>query len=177
MDIENRDDLVLIKSTFHRDTRGDFKKYWSLKDMKIAGESQHFKEFYLSTSKKNVIRGMHFQTGRWAHDKLVLCIEGAVDDVVIDLRKESKTYGKVYSFKLSPGDWDALFIPKGFAHGFKSLKDNTVMLYHVTTEYAQENDTGVLFSSIGFDWGEVDFDLISERDKNLPKYEFGLTYL
>lgn len=161
------DDLVLIKSFSAQDLRGTFNKFW-MHSSDTAFAEVDFKEAYYSRSKKNVIRGMHFQSPPYDHDKLVVCLQGSVIDVILDLRKNSNTYLEHRSFKLDPGSNDAVFIPKGYAHGFKALSDETLMLYMVSSEYNPKYDSGILYSSFGFDWGEIDVGLISERDKGFP---------
>lgn len=127
----------------------------------------NFVEHYYSLSKKNVIRGMHLQVGEDAHDKLVNVARGKVMDVVLDVRKDSPMYGKYIQFILSEGSGDALFIPKGCAHGFLSLADDTMTVYRQTTEYAPKNDKGILWNSFGLDWGVLN-PIISKRDLEFP---------
>ena len=118
-------------------------------------------------SNKDVVRGMHFQTQPDDHDKTVTCVQGAVLDVVLDLRKASKTYKQVFSTELNAQNKQVLVIPKGCAHGFLSLQDNSMMFYKVSTVYSPVNDKGILWSSIGFDW-PVANALVSERDQSHP---------
>jgi dTDP-4-dehydrorhamnose 3,5-epimerase len=131
------------------------------------GISFDLKESYFSLSKKDVIRGMHFQTPPHQHAKVVFCPQGAILDVIIDLRKDSATFQQFYSQELSAENHKAYYIPEGFAHGFKSLTDDAITYYLVSSEYSQQHDTGILYNSFGFDWG-VDNPVISERDSSFP---------
>ena len=95
---------------------------------------------------------MHFQLPPHDHEKLVYVPKGSVLDVIIDLRKKSKTYKQHICVKLSDKNKKSIFIPKGLAHGFKSMKDGTVTIYNVTSEYSADFDSGIKFDSFGFDW-------------------------
>lgn len=131
------------------------------------GLATDFKEEYFSTSIKNVLRGMHFQTPPADHVKLVTCLEGAVKDVIVDLRKSSATFGKHCAFELSAEKANMLYIPRGLAHGFLTLSERAIMLYNVTSVYSPKNDKGVLWSSCGIDW-QCDAPIISARDQSHP---------
>jgi dTDP-4-dehydrorhamnose 3,5-epimerase len=122
------------------------------------------RESYFSVSKKNVIRGMHFQLPPHDHEKLVYVPFGSIIDVVVDLRKKSQTYMEFISIELSADNRKSIFIPKGLAHGFRSLEDNTITVYNVATEYDSKSDKGVKFDSFGFDW-KTDAAIMSIRDK------------
>lgn len=152
------------------DDRGSFVKTFHETTLKEYGIQFDLKESYFSLSKKGVIRGMHFQTPPHHHAKIVFCPQGAILDVIIDLRKESKTYGQYHATELSAKNNKAYYIPKGFAHGFKSLTDNAITYYLVSSEYSKEHDTGILYNSFGMDWG-VDNPIISDRDLSFPRLE------
>ena len=96
-----------------------------------------------SKSKKGVLRGLHFQT-KYAQDKLVRVTRGAVYDVAVDLRKNSKTFGKYFGLVLSEENKKMFMVPKGFAHGFVTLEDNTEFMYKVTDYYTPEYDSGII---------------------------------
>ena len=121
-------DLILVKNKSFKDNRGYFKELLLEKNLK-----KKFPFLVMSFSKKNVIRGLHLQT-RNSQGKFVSVIKGKIFDVVIDLRKKSKTFGKVYSCVLSEKNSNSIFIPAGFAHGFQSLEDNSQILY-LSTQY------------------------------------------
>ena len=106
---------------------------------------------------------MHFQRPPYDHNKLVFVSKGAITDVIVDLRKKSSTYLKTYYVELSSKNNLGIFIPKGFAHGFKSLTEDTQVNYYVDSVYNRENDTGILYSSIDYDWN-ISKPIISKRD-------------
>ena len=166
------DSVLLIEMPKFDDERGSFTKYFDEKSFAEAGIRSCFKESYFSVSNKDVIRGMHFQVPPEDHEKLVSVSYGAVMDVVLDIRKDSSTYGKTESLVLSAENHYALYIPKGFAHGFKSLQDGTVMNYLVATTHSPEHDRAISWNSIGFDWG-IEKPVMSKRDQEaLPLNEF-----
>lgn len=159
--------LLNIKPDVFEDNRGAFIKTFHFDLFKSFDFQVDWKEEYFSISNKNVLRGMHFQIPPYEHDKIVTCIEGKVLDVVIDLRKNSLTYNSIFSVELSSENKTMLLIPKGCAHGFLSLVDNSIMYYKVSTVYNAESDHGILWDSIGFNW-PVKSPIISERDKKHP---------
>lgn len=148
------------------DNRGSFIKTYQSKWLKEKRLCFDLREQFFSVSKKGVLRGMHFQLPPYSQDKIVTVLHGRVRDVVLDLRKNSKSYGKYDVIELAAGR-SMLFIPDGCAHGFLSLEDNTIMLYNVTSEYSREHDTGINYDSFGYLWGDEDF-IISEKDRSLP---------
>lgn len=155
------------------DARGVFVKTYHEDSLLQAGIRFELKESYFSLSKKDVIRGMHFQTPPHQHAKIVFCPQGAIMDVIVDLRKGSPTYGQHYAQELSAANHKAYYIPEGFAHGFKSLTDDAITYYLVSSMYSQPNDTGVRYDSIGYDWG-VKTPVISQRDLSFVAMgEFG----
>lgn len=145
------------------DARGTFVKTFHGTTLQNAGMNFTLRESYFSLSKKDVIRGMHFQLPPHDHCKIVFCTQGAILDVMVDLRRNSPTYGQHYSYELSAENHKAFFIPEGFAHGFKSLTDDAITYYLVSSEYSAPHDTGIMYDSIGFDWG-VQEPIISARD-------------
>lgn len=149
------------------DDRGDFVKTFHETSLRANGIDFNLKESYFSTSYKDVIRGMHFQTPPHQHAKIVFCPQGRILDVILDLRKNSATYGQYFAHELSAENRMAYYIPEGFAHGFKSLEDHSITYYLVSSEYSQNHDTGILYNSFGFDWG-VEKPIISERDLSFP---------
>lgn len=155
---------------FHaQDERGSFTKSFHRQTLEAHQLNGDFRESYFSVSSPGAIRGMHFQLPPHDHQKLVYCNAGALLDVVLDLRKGSPTYGKTASFELSGENHKALYIPTGIAHGFKAVKENTMMTYLTGTEYAPEHDAGIRFDSFGFDWSEPR-PIVSERDRRFPKF-------
>ena len=159
--------LFLIKPKKFEDERGKFVKTFHLDTLKKNGLNGDFVESYYSISKKNVLRGMHFQTPPYDHEKLVYVPYGSVLDVIVDIRKGSPTYGVCVSQVLSASNGQIFYIPKGCAHGFLSLEDNSNVTYMQTTMHAPNNDGGINYDSFGFNWN-ADDAIISERDQALP---------
>jgi len=106
---------------------------------------------------------MHFQVPPHAHSKLVYCVHGAVHDVVLDLRKDSPTFGQSAGMELSAENRHIVLIPVGFAHGFRSLTAGSCMIYKTDAVYAPDHDTGIRWDSFGYAWG-IEAPLLSERD-------------
>ena len=122
-------------------------------------------ESFLTRSRSNVLRGMHYQTGIASHDKLVSCVKGRVLDVIVDVRPESSHFNKPYSIELSESSNTLVFIGKGYAHGFLSIDDDSWMMYFTSTVHCPDLDKGVLWSSINFEW-PIERPVISKRDSN-----------
>lgn len=164
--------LVVIEPTVFGDNRGFFMESYSKKDFEEIGLNMEFVQDNHSKSKKGVLRGLHFQT-KHTQGKLVRVIRGAVLDVAVDLRKESKTFGKWCAVELTEENKKLFYIPEGFAHGFLTLEDETEFQYKCTDYYAPEFDSGVLWSDsdIGIEWNFEKYGLnkneilLSEKDK------------
>ena len=164
---ETKIEGVYIISNFNAsDNRGVFVKTFNKEA--FAGNKIDFeiRESYFSVSSKNVIRGMHFQLPPHDHEKLVYVPQGEIIDVVVDLRKNSNTFKECISVKLSSENRKSIFIPKGCAHGFKALTDNTITVYNVASEYNSSSDSGIRFDSFGFNW-DVENPIVSDRDNSL----------
>ena len=153
----------IITQPSSQDARGTFVKTFHESSLIEHGIYFSLMESYFSLSKKDVIRGMHFQLPPWQHSKIVFCPQGAILDVIVDLRKDSPTYRQYYATELSAANHKAYFIPEGFAHGFKSLTDDAITYYLVSSEYSKEHDTGIRYDTIGYDW-QVKEPIISVRD-------------
>ena len=156
--------VKLIQQFRADDDRGSFVKSFHRSSFSEAGIEFELAESFYSTSKKNVIRGMHFHNPPFDHAKIVFCTQGSILDVALDLRQASSTYGHYVAKELSTEDHNALFIPKGFAHGFLSLSDDSTAFYFVDGEYVASADDGILFSSFGMPWPVDDF-VVSPRDQ------------
>lgn len=166
----NIEGLFKIKTNVIKDDRGSFQKIFNRTYFRNNGFNYDFKEFYFSISKINTIRGMHFQTPPHNHVKIVYVSYGSIIDVVVDLRKESTSFGQIFSTKLEHLSGILLYIPSGLAHGFKSLMDDTIVNYAQTSCYSKENDHGILYNSIDFDWKIAD-PIISKRDLRFPSFQ------
>lgn len=156
--------VYIINNFVAQDERGTFVKTFNKQNFENDGLTFEIRESYFSISQKDVIRGMHFQLPPSDHEKLVYVPIGSIIDVVVDLRKKSLTYKKFISVELSATNRKSIFIPKGLAHGFRSLEDNTITVYNVGTEYDSSSDQGIQFDSFGFDW-YADEVIMSSRDK------------
>lgn len=169
--------LTIIELKTFEDSRGRFTKIFTDNFFQAHNLDLTIKESYYSISHKDVIRGMHFQTPPYDHVKIVYVPQGRIIDVVLDIRKNSPTYGKYFSIELSAINGKVLIIPKGLAHGFKSLEDNTNVTYMQTTCYAPDNDIGIHYDSFGFDW-EVTNPKLSDRDLSFqPLDEFDSSFI
>ncbi|NUU99645.1 dTDP-4-dehydrorhamnose 3,5-epimerase [Marinitoga sp. 1154] len=160
--------IYLIKTNFFKDFRGVFNKVFNYNIFKKSGLNSEFKEFFYSISQKNVIRGMHFQIPPYEHEKLVFVSNGSIIDVVVDIRKNSNNFGKFFEIKLYSEKNIAIYISKGFAHGFLSLEDNTIVNYLTTSIYSKEHDFGIKWNSFGYNWN-VEHPIVSERDDQFPE--------
>jgi dTDP-4-dehydrorhamnose 3,5-epimerase len=158
--------LAVLKLRVHRDTRGEFIKTFHANFFASQGMDFHPREQFFSVSKKNVLRGLHFQLPPSDHSKLVFCTAGRVLDVVVDLRRSGR-FGEVYSRELSAENFEALFIPKGCAHGFLALEEGSAVFYLTDAVHDAERDAGILWSSIRFDWGIAE-PIVSARDAGFP---------
>lgn len=162
--------VQIIECFYSFDIRGAFIKIFNREDFQYMNIDMQYAETYYSISKKDTIRGMHFQVPPYEHNKLIHVIHGSVIDVIIDLRKNSPTYKQFISIQLTGNKPKAIYIPKGFAHGFKTLEDNTLMLYNVSSIYKKEYDKGIRWDSIGYNWNTED-PIISEKDRNFNTLE------
>ncbi|WP_166243654.1 dTDP-4-dehydrorhamnose 3,5-epimerase [Paenibacillus turpanensis] len=157
----------LIRPKSSNDARGQFVKTFHHYEFNHHGIDFQLREQFYSISHKNVLRGLHFQIPPCQHLKLVSCIQGKILDVVVDLRRGTSTYGQHQLFELSGENKEMLLIPIGFAHGFLSLEDNSVMLYNVSSEYSRDHDKGIHWRTAGIDW-PADNPIVSERDEGFP---------
>jgi len=158
--------VFLYSPTVIEDSRGSFME--SYRSEWFTGVK--FIQDNEAVSKKGVVRGLHFQRPPYVQTKLVRVIEGEILDVIVDLRKSSETFGKVFSVKLSAYNKLQLLVPKGFAHGYATLSDSATVLYKVDQYYNKNYDTGIhpLSEALVINWGVS--PILSERDQNLPDY-------
>jgi len=157
----------LIKSDKFDDKRGSFTKTYHKNLFQEYDLDFLMKEQFFTVSAKDVLRGMHFQLPPYDHIKLVTCLTGCVLDVILDLRKSSKTFYQFETFKLSDDNAHILYIPSGIAHGFLSLEPNSSMLYSTSTVHEPKADCGIHWNSFGFAW-PCEHLIISERDQQHP---------
>ena len=163
--------LVIIDPTVFGDNRGYFLESYNEKEFKEVIGNVSFVQDNESKSSKGVLRGLHFQKPPFAQAKLVRCIEGKVLDVVLDIRKNSKTYGQHFTTELSGENKKQVFIPRGFAHGFLVLSESAIFAYKVDNTYAPEHDAGIRWNDpiVNIQWGLSESEvLVSNKDAQLP---------
>jgi dTDP-4-dehydrorhamnose 3,5-epimerase len=166
------EDVVIIEPKVHGDERGYFVETFRQDKLEaFLGFQVKFCQDNESKSSKGVLRGLHYQLAPAAQTKLVRVIQGRVLDVAVDIRKGSPTFGEYVSVELSAENKRQLFVPRGFAHAFVVLEDETVFAYKVDNYYSPENDRGISFndSAIGIEW-TMDTELLklSEKDMKQP---------
>jgi len=163
--------LILIKPKVFKDERGYFFESFNQEKFESIGIKEKFTQDNQSLSNKGIVRGLHFQAPPHAQGKLVRVIKGAVQDAVVDIRKNSLTYGKSYSVELSEENFLMLFIPPGFAHGFATLQDHTIFSYKCTDTYHPESEGGLAWDDREFaiDWA-VSAPILSEKDKKYQAF-------
>ena len=167
-------DCFLIEPQIFGDDRGYFFESFNQQRFKEnTGISLVFVQDNQSKSDRGVLRGLHFQSGEYAQAKLVRVIKGKVLDVVVDIRKDSETYGKKYATILSEENQRQLFIPRGFAHGFSVLEDDTIFTYKCDNYYNKESEGGIIYNDaeLNIDWMLNEDEIkLSEKDKTLPNF-------
>tara|TARA_A100001011_G_scaffold398047_1_gene501073 strand:- start:149 stop:670 length:522 start_codon:yes stop_codon:yes gene_type:complete len=158
----NLNGLKIFEDKVNVDTRGYLKELF--KKQKI---NKNFKFEFVSLSKKNVVRGLHFQIKK-PQAKFISVLSGKIFDVVVDLRKKSKTFGKTFSIILDSRKNTSVFIPVGFAHGFKSLKDNSIMLYACSENRYPKYERGLIWNDkdLKIKWPNRKKNILSKKDKN-----------
>lgn len=160
-------DCFEIVPVVRKNVCGALIKTFHVPTFKELNLSTDFVEEFHTISFKNVIRAMHFQLPPEDHIKLVYCAEGKVMDAVLDLRKKSPTYGKFHVVELDSEKGNMLYIPSGFAHGYRVLTERSVVIYKTTTVFSAKCDTGILWNSCGIDW-KISDPILAEKDKTLP---------
>jgi len=168
----NIEDLLLIKPNVFEDTRGYFFELFNSDEYKKAGLNFNFVQDNISKSQKGTIRGLHFQIGEYSQGKLCQVIVGNVLDVAVDIRPDSKTFGKHYSVELSSENHYQLWMPPGFAHGFSVLSKEAVFLYKCTNFYNKNNERAISFNDkeLNINW-KVETPVVSEKDKAAPSFK------
>ena len=164
-------DAFVLKPKVFKDDRGYFYESFNDKAFELlSGFKVNFIQDNQSISSKGTLRGLHFQKGDAAQAKLVRVTKGAAYDVAVDLRPDSPTFKQWYGVELSEENCLQFFIPRGFAHAFVALEDDTIFQYKVDNYYSNRNDGGVIWNDEDLDvtWPELKLEL-SEKDKNLPK--------
>ena len=166
-------DIIIIEPKVHKDSRGYFLESFRADKLEdFLGYKINFCQDNESKSSKGVLRGLHYQLAPYAQTKLIRVIKGKVLDVAVDIRKESPTFGKHIAIELSSENKKQLLVPRGFAHGFVVLEENTIFSYKVDNYYSSISDRGILFSDEDLDinWILDKSELIlSQKDRVQPK--------
>lgn len=164
--------LKIIKPKIFGDHRGYFFEPYNAQRFADFGIDVTFCQDNESLSHQHILRGLHFQRPPKAQGKLVRVVKGAVLDVVVDIRKNSATYGKHFRIELNEKNHLIFWIPEGFAHGFLTLEDNTIFQYKCTDFYAPETESGLLWndSSLGIEWG-IENPILSAKDLELQEFK------
>lgn len=164
-------DAFVLKPSVFEDDRGYFFESYNQKSFETAiGKKVDFLQDNQSFSSKGTLRGLHFQSGRAAQSKLVRVTKGAAFDVAVDLRPNSPSFKQWYGVELSEMNHLQFFIPRGFAHAFIALENDTIFQYKVDNQYSREHDGGILWNDdeLSINWPDLNLEL-SEKDRNLPK--------
>ncbi len=180
-------DVVIIEPKVHGDSRGYFVETFRADKLEeFLNYKINFCQDNESKSSKGVLRGLHYQLHPAAQTKLVRVIQGRVLDVAVDIRKNSPTFGQHVAVELSAENKKQLLVPRGFAHGFVVLEDDTIFAYKVDNYYSPENDRGIAFNdpSLNIDWILSHDELnLSDKDTKQPLlkdtndlFEFGVDY-
>ena len=168
----NLKDAYIIEPERLGDERGFFARTWCKQEFSINGLDSNLLQCSISFNiKKGTLRGMHLQLPPFAETKLVSCTKGAMYDVIIDLGPDSETYRQWTCAELTPENRQSLYVPKGFAHGFQTLKDNTEVFYQISESYAPDYARGVRWNDTTFniDWPEP-ISMISKRDQDYEDF-------
>jgi dTDP-4-dehydrorhamnose 3,5-epimerase len=171
----NLEGCFVLEPNIIKDERGYFMESFNENTFqKALGIKIHFVQDNQSFSTKGVLRGLHYQVGNYAQSKLVRVLTGEILDVAVDIRPNSKTFGKYFSTVLSVENQKQLFIPAGFAHGFLVLSDSATLYYKCDNFYSKESEGGIIYNdqTLNINWGEEQTNwIISEKDRNLPSLE------
>lgn len=168
------DGLLEISPRKFGDDRGFFSETYNEKSFAEAGVELTFvQDNHSYSSAKGVVRGLHYQLPPFAQDKLVRVTRGAILDVAVDIRKSSPTFGKWVALEVSAEKWNQILVPKGFAHGFITLVENTEVIYKVTDYYSPEHDRSIRFDdpAIGIEWPLPSSGVqLSDKDQKAPLF-------
>ena len=165
----------LIAPTIYKDKRGEFFEFYNQKSFeKLIGNRINFVQDNQSLSKYGVIRGLHFQSGPYAQAKLLRVLKGEVLDIVLDIRKDSPTFGQYNSVILNEENKHLLFIPRGFAHGFSVLSEEAIFAYKCDNYYHAASESGIIYNDkrLNIDWKiNQDEITLSPKDKELQTFD------
>ena len=171
----NEFDIKIVKTKVFKDFRGEFNKVWLSNVLEKEGIINA--ETYFSSTKKGILRGLHHQEGETAQGKFLTCLSGKILDIAVDLRKDSSTFGRVFTHKLSAFSGEAIHIPAGFAHGFFSIEDSIIVNF-CDREYSPENEVCINWRSIQ-ELQDLEVTGVSEKDElglSLKEYLSGYNH-
>lgn len=163
----------IIEPEKKEDERGFFARTWDHREFEARGLDPQLAQCSVSYNRrKGTLRGMHYQAAPHEEAKLVRCVRGAIYDAIIDLRPDSSTFKRWMAVELTTHNMRTLYVPKGFAHGFQSLQDDTEVFYQISEFYAPESSRGVRWNdpTFGIEWPSVEKRVISVRDRHLPDF-------
>ncbi|MBN1687541.1 MAG: dTDP-4-dehydrorhamnose 3,5-epimerase [Candidatus Omnitrophica bacterium] len=164
-------DVMVIEPRVYEDERGFFYESYRQSFFSDLGIRDYFVQDNHCRSQKGVLRGLHFQVAPCEQAKLVRCVEGKIFDVVVDIRPDSKTFGKYASVELSAENKKILYVPIGFAHGYLALEDGTEVLYKVTAIWSPSHERGIVWNDpdVKISWPKLEKSyVLSERDQKYP---------
>lgn len=165
-------DLFVIEPELREDERGYFTRIFCKKELSKIGVKYNIVQINRSlTVVKGTIRGLHYQKNPRAEDKIVQCIKGAIFDIALDIRRESKTFGQWFGIEISATNKKMLLVPKGLAHGFQTLEKNSIVQYFVSEYYSPEYESGIRWNDprFNFKW-PVKNPKLSKKDSNWPLF-------
>lgn len=165
--------VYIVQLKPFEDERGFYKRLWGFDEFADLGLDNDLNNVGVSYNKKRgTVRGMHYQKEPFAETKLVQCIRGKIFDVILDIREDSETFGEWISVELSEDNHKAVYIPKGIAHGFQTLLDDSEVLYCISAKHNAEQAGGVRWNDekFGIEF-PLEVSMINERDANYPNFE------
>ena len=167
------DGLYRVKCPSMSDERGGFGRLFCQETLSQLGVFEPLNQVNLSDNiRRGTVRGLHFQRPPYAESKLVVCIQGKVFDVVVDLRRDSATFGQTFTIMLDGASFDGVLIPKGCAHGFQTVAGNSRLIYFHDQAYRKDAEGGInpFDETLSIDW-PTEVSVVSDRDRGLPRFE------
>ncbi len=165
-------EVILVRPPVFIDDRGSFAEVYKRSEFAKHGLDKAFTQFNLSVSKRDVLRGLHYQLPPVAQGKLIRIVAGKIFDVVVDIRRGSKSFGRWVGVALAAEEGSMLYAPEGFAHGFCVLSEVAEVQYYATAEYAPDRERGIVWNDpdLAIDWPVAE-PILSEKDKGYPSFK------
>jgi len=171
MQLSDLKGVLRLPCSLYEDQRGIFSKVYQREMIEQSIPGFSVSEIFYSISKKNVVRGMHYQSPPHHQRKIIFCCTGLIQNVLLDLRSNSETFGSASSFEIGDENRQAVLVPSGIANGFRVISDYAVVHYITDCDYVPSADCGVHWNSIAFPWGISEREaIVSDRDRLLPKF-------